>query len=208
MRGRPLILVVDDDVKITNLVKLYLERTGYRAVCAHDGEGVSGLDICRQIRRQSDLPIIMLTARSTEQDKVLGLELGADDYVTKPFSPRELTARVRTVLRRAKLDEKPSEPEEIAVGSLVLRPASYEVLLEGERVNLTRTEFRLLCVLARSPGRAFSRAQLLDLAFDPGFEGCERNVDVHIMNLRRKLRFTADHPIHAVHGVGYRFEGA
>lgn len=222
------ILVVDDDKKIVDLVSLYLKRDGYGVLTAYDGQAaldvarrkhpdlivldlllpeLDGTDVCRLLRAESRVPIIMLTARSTDGDKLLGLDLGADDYITKPFNPRELVARVRAVLRRATPDEEPAA--DLQFGDLTISFVRHEVLLRGRSVNLTRTEFRLLEALAREPGRAFSRAELLDRAFGYDYEGVERTVDVHIMNLRRKIEPEVGRPhyIATVPGVGYRFEG-
>jgi DNA-binding response OmpR family regulator len=222
------ILVVDDDHKIVDLVRLYLERDGYRVFVAYDGlkalelarqkkpdlivldlllPEVDGLDVCRILRTEGEVPIIMLTAKTTESDKLIGLELGADDYVTKPFSPRELVARVRTVLRRVG-KQAPQGPSELRFDNLVIDRRSHEVQVRGEAVNLTPTEFKLLEVLARDPGRAFSRLELLDLAFGYDFEGFERTVDVHVKNLRKKIEPDPKHPVYikTVYGVGYRFD--
>jgi DNA-binding response OmpR family regulator len=221
------ILVVDDDVKTVNLVRLYLERDGYQVLTAYDGiealrlarEGrpdlivldlmlpdIDGLEVCRTVRRESDVPIIMLTARTTDQDKLAGLDLGADDYVTKPFSPKELVARIRAVLRRF-----PGErgPQEIKRGELSMNFATYEAWFAGRPLNLTSVEFRLLGVLAREPGRVFSRANLIEEALGYGFEGFDRTIDVHILNIRRKLEPDPGHPryIKTVYGVGYKFVG-
>ncbi|OGO05524.1 MAG: DNA-binding response regulator [Chloroflexi bacterium RBG_13_54_9] len=222
------VLVVDDDRKIVDLVKLYLERDGYKVLCAYDGREalgrarddrpdlivldlllpeLNGLDVCRILRAESDVPIIMLTAKTMERDKLMGLELGADDYVTKPFSPRELAARVRAVLRRAQLE--PKGPAEITAGDLTIRFPSHEVILAGDVVQLTPSEFKLLVALVREPGRAFTRLELIDEAFGYDFEGFERTIDVHIMNLRKKLESESSplRYIKTVYGVGYRFEG-
>lgn len=222
------ILVVDDDKKIVDLVSLYLKRDGYAVLAAYDGQEalvlarrkqpdlivldlllpeIDGTDVCRLLRAESQVPIIMLTARSTDTDKLLGLDLGADDYMTKPFNPRELVARIRAVLRRAAPEEAP--PEDLHYGDLAISFVSHEVFLRGVSVNLTPTEFRLLEALVREPGRAFSRAELLDRAFGFDYEGVERTVDVHIMNLRRKIEPDPAHPrfIATVPGLGYRFEG-
>jgi DNA-binding response OmpR family regulator len=222
------ILVVDDDKKIVDLVSLYLKRDGYSVLAAYDGQEaldmarrkqpdlvvldlllpeLDGTDVCRLLRTESQVPIIMLTARSTDDDKLLGLNLGADDYVTKPFNPRELVARVRAVLRRAHPEEAPAE--DARFGDLTISFVRHEVLLLGQTVNLTPTEFRLLEALVREPGRAFSRADLLDRAFGYDYDGVERTVDVHIMNLRRKIEPEPARPrfIGTVAGVGYRFEG-
>ena len=200
------ILVVDDDKKIVDLVSLYLKRDGYNVLTAYDGQEaldtarrkqpdliildlllpeLDGTDICRLLRAESRVPIIMLTARSTDDDKLLGLDIGADDYMTKPFNPRELVARVRTVLRRAAPEQEPAE--DVRFGDLTVSFVRHEVFLQSRPVSLTPTEFRLLETLVKNPGRAFSRADLLDRAFGYDYDGVERTVDVHIMNLRRKI---------------------
>jgi DNA-binding response OmpR family regulator len=168
---------------------------------------LDGTDVCRLLRAESQVPIIMLTARSTTQDKLRGLDIGADDYVTKPFNPQELVARVRAVLRRVAPNEDTGE--DIRHGDLSISFVRHEVLLEGQPVNLTPTEFRLLETLVREPGRAFSRSELLDRVFGYDYEGVERTVDVHVMNLRRKIEPEPAHPryVGTVPGVGYRFEG-
>jgi len=219
------VLVVDDDTKTVELVKLYLNRDGYRVLTAYDGAealrlareanpdlivldlmlpGIDGLEICRTLRNESDVPIIMLTAKTTDEDKLTGLGLGADDYVTKPFSPRELAARVRTVLRRL-----PGErgPDEIKYGQLTVNFFRHEVSLAGRLLNLTEAEFRLLGVLIREPGRVFSRAQLIEKALGYDYEGFDRTIDVHILNLRRKLEPDPSYPryIKTVYGAGYKF---
>ncbi len=222
------ILVVDDDRKIVDLVKVYLERDGYKVVSAYDGKEalerarenrpdliildlllpkLDGMHVCRVLREESDVPIIMLTAKTMERDKLLGLELGADDYVTKPFSPRELVARVRAVLRRAQLE--PKGPAEIAAGDVTIKLPSHEVLVAGNAVGLTPSEFKLLVALVREPGRVLSRLELMDEAFGYDFEGFERTIDVHIMNLRKKLEPESNRSryIRTVYGVGYKFEG-
>ncbi|MCR4406988.1 MAG: response regulator transcription factor [Anaerolineae bacterium] len=221
------ILIVDDNPKIVDLVRLYLEKDGYRVLVAYDGltalelarqkqpdlivldlllPGMDGLDVCRVLRAESEVPIIMLTAKTTEEDKLVGLELGADDYVTKPFSPRELVARIRAVLRRAGKEAAPG-PAEISFADLVIDRRSHEVRMKGELVPLTPTEFRLLEVLAEEPGRAFTRLELLDRVFGYDFEGFERTVDVHIKNLRKKIEPDPKQPIYikTVYGVGYKF---
>ncbi len=220
------VLVVDDDRKIVDLVRAYLERDGYRVLAAYDGvqalemarqkrpdlivldlllPGVDGLDVCRILRSESQVPIIMLTAKSTEDDRLLGLDLGADDYVVKPFSPRELMARIRAVLRRSK-EPAPAESGEIRIGELVIDRRGHEVWRSGQLVPLTPTEFQLLLTLAEEPGRVFSRLELLDRVFGYDFEGFERNVDVHIKNLRKKIEPDPRQPtyIQTVYGVGYK----
>lgn len=222
------ILVVDDDRKIVDLVSLYLKRDGYSVLTAYDGQAaldvarrkqpdlvvldlllpeLDGTDVCRLLRAESRVPIIMLTARSTDGDKLQGLDLGADDYMTKPFNPRELVARVRAVLRRALPDEEPSP--DLRFGALTISFVRHEVSVRGRVAPLTPTEFRLLETLARDAGRAFTRAELLDRAFGYDYDGVERTVDVHIMNLRRKIEPEVGAPryVVTVPGVGYRFEG-
>ena len=219
------ILVVDDDVKIVELVKLYLNRDGYRVLTAYDGiealrlareahpnlivldimlPGMDGLEICRILRDESDVPIIMLTARVTDQDKLIGLELGADDYVIKPFSPRELAARVRAVLRRL-----PGErgPENIKRGALAMDFNKQEAIMAGKSLILTSVEFKMLGVLAREAGKVFSRAKLIEEALGYDFEGFDRTIDVHIFNLRRKMGSEPGSPgyIKTVYGAGYKF---
>ena len=220
------ILIVDDDRKLVDLIRLYLEKDGYRALVAYDGRQAlelartkapdlivldlmlpefSGLDVCRALRSESKVPIIMLTARTSEEDKLVGLDLGADDYVTKPFSPRELMARIRAVLRRASQggDEGPSQ---VAVGGLVVDLLRHQVEVQGNPVYLTPTEFKLLETLIREAGRVFSRLQLLERVFGPGYEGLERSIDEHIMNLRKKIEPDAASPrfVQTVYGVGYK----
>lgn len=222
------ILVVDDDKKIVQLVSLYLRKEGYRVLPAFDGQEaleiarsqqpdlivldlflpeLDGADVCRLLRADSRVPIIMLTARATDEDKLLGLNLGADDYLTKPFNPRELVARVRAVLRRTLPDDDTNG--ELHFGDLAISLVRREVAAHGQPVSLTPTEFRLLETLVREPGRAFSRSELLDRAFGFDYDGIERTVDVHIMNLRRKIEPQPGTPryIMTVSGFGYRFEG-
>ncbi|MBI4319898.1 MAG: response regulator transcription factor [Chloroflexi bacterium] len=222
------ILVVDDDPRAADLARICLEREGYEVLTAYDGHtglelartaapdlavldlmlpGISGLDICRLLREESQMPIIMLTARSTEDDKSLGLGLGADDYVAKPLSPRELVARVGAVLRR--LEERVDETDEdISRGPLTLSFRRREVLVSGRKVTLTASEFRLLAVLAREPGRAFTRHELLERVLGADFEGSERDVDLHLENACRKLGFGSTGPIKSIYGLGYVFEEA
>jgi DNA-binding response OmpR family regulator len=224
------ILVVDDDVKTVELVKLYLNRDGYKVLTAYDGiealnlarqshpdlivldlmlPGCDGLEICRTLKNESDVPIIMLTARTTEDDKLAGLNLGADDYVTKPFSPRELAARVRVILRRLPEETLQRGPAEIKRGEFTLNFLNREASVAGRALQLTPIEFKLLGVLAREPGRVFSREQLIEMVFGFDFEGFDRTVDVHILNLRRKLEPDPNHPryIKTVYGAGYKFAG-
>ena len=218
------VLVVDDDVKTVELVKLYLNRDGYKVLTAYEGvealrlareghpdlivldlmlPGIDGWDVCRTLRDESDVPIIMLTARTTDQDKLTGLGLGADDYVTKPFSPRELAARVRAVLRRLPGERGPAE---IKRGELTVNFFKHEVSLAGRALNLTTVEFKILGVLVKEPGRVFSRAQLIEKALGYDYEGFDRTIDVHILNLRRKLEPDPSHPkyLKTVYGAGYK----
>ena len=225
------ILVVDDDRQIVRLVRAYLEQAGYQVETAYDGEmawhairrerpdlivldlmlpGRDGWEITRLLRADpllADIPIIMLTARVEDTDKVVGLELGADDYVTKPFNPRELVARVRAVLRRVQGTASP--PHVLRVGELTLDLDRHEVSLRGQPVALTPTEFQLLRVFMEEPGRVFTRGELIERALGYTYEGMERTVDTHIKNLRRKLGDDPRHPhyIQTVYGVGYRLQG-
>jgi two-component system alkaline phosphatase synthesis response regulator PhoP len=217
------ILIVEDDVKTSASIDMYLRHEGYRTEVAHSGTdgltlarrerpdlvildlmlpGLNGLDVCRQLRSEWPVPVIMLTARSTEQDKLAGLDLGADDYVTKPFSPRELVARVRAVLRRTD-----ASPEPAKAGDIVIDPNSREVTVRGEKVPCTAAEFRLLDALVRSPGRVLTREELMQRAFGDSYEGLDRTIDVHIKNLRRKIEEDRANPsrIVTVFGVGYKF---
>ena len=221
------ILVIDDDVKTVELIRLYLEREKYRVLAAFDGEQalalarqkepgliildwmlpkIDGLDVCRILRAESNVPIIMLTAKATEEDTLQGLDLGADDYVTKPFSPRELVARVRVVLRRT-CQQEDQPPEELRIGSLLIDFRSHEVWRNGEHIDLTPKEFKLLETLAREAGRAFSRLELVRRVFGLDYEGFERTVDVHMMNLRKKIELHPNEPVYlqTVYGVGYKF---
>jgi two-component system, OmpR family, alkaline phosphatase synthesis response regulator PhoP len=217
------ILIVDDEPQIVEICKDYLKAAGYETITSSNGvQGVSlarrekpdlivldlmmpemdGLEVTRTIRRESDVPIIMLTARVEETDKLIGLELGADDYITKPFSPRELVARIRVVLRRV---TSAPENDVIRVGEVELDRAHYEIHLADKTIPLTATEFEILATLMSQPGRIFSRAQLLTATHGVSFESLERAIDSHIRNLRRKLE--PDDLIVTVHGVGYKYEG-
>ncbi len=220
------ILVVDDEAKIVKLVRAYLEQAGYSVVVAEDGQtaliqsrrekpdlvildlglpGIDGLDVARTLRREGDTPIIMLTARVDDTDRIIGLELGADDYVAKPFNPRELVARVRAVLRRT---TGAAAPVEILRGrDLVLDASAHLVTLAGQPLDLTPTEFDLLQVFMQNPGRAFTRLELLDRVQGDAYEGYERTIDAHVKNLRAKLGDDPRHPryVQTVYGVGYKF---
>jgi DNA-binding response OmpR family regulator len=221
------VLVVDDDPGIVKVVRAYLDQEGFRVLVAYDGKKamhiarhdkpdlvvldlmlpeMDGWDVCRALRKESDVPIIMLTARVEETDKLIGLELGADDYVTKPFSPRELVARVRTVLRR--VHGAPPKPEVISRGEITVDLSRHAVTVRGEPVDLTPTEFDLLAVLMQDAGRSFNRSQLLEQVQGYAYEGYERTIDVHIKNLRQKIEADPRKPQHikTVYGVGYKFE--
>jgi two-component system, OmpR family, alkaline phosphatase synthesis response regulator PhoP len=220
------ILVVDDEPKIVQLARDYLEHAGFAVITASDGPTalhtarsskpdlivldlglpqLDGLDVTRSLRKDSDVPIIMLTARSEESDKLIGLELGADDYLTKPFSPKELVARVRTVLRRT---DRASSPDEIIrVADLMLDVPRLRLTVGDQPIELTTTEFQLLTTLARQPGRIFTRGQLLDAVHGIAFESYERAIDAHIKNIRRKIEPNPREPryILTVYGMGYKF---
>lgn len=216
------VLVVDDEHNIIELARLYLEQEGYTVEEARDGAEaldkirtvrpavvvldlmlpeIDGWEVCRRARAQSEVPIIMLTARSDDVDKIVGLELGADDYLTKPFNPRELVARVKAILRRYERSIQPSRT--VHVGQLTIDPASREVTLAGQRVSLRAKEFDLLHTLARHRGQVLSREQLLDLVWGYDFYGETRTVDVHIAHLRKKLS-GGEMEIETVRGVGYK----
>ena len=219
------ILVVDDEPKIVQLARDYLEHAGFAVSAAYDGAAaiasaradrpdlvvldlglpeVDGLDVARTLRAESQVPIVMLTGRSEESDKLVGLELGADDYITKPFSPKELVARVRAVLRRAARPR--DDADVIRVSDLVLDVPRLRTTVGGRVVELTPTEFQLLATMAREPGRVFTRSQLLDAVHGVAFESYERAIDAHIKNVRRKVEHEPSTPkyVLTVYGVGYR----
>ena len=221
-----LILVVDDEPKIVKLARDYLERSNFQVISADDGvtalamarherpdlivldlnlPGMDGQDVCRALRRESAVPIIMLTARVEETDRLIGLELGADDYIVKPFSPRELVARVRAVLRRVRGDVQQSGL--IRAGDLEIDERGRRVVKQGDPIHLTRIEFNLLHTLASHPGQPFSRAQLLDRLHGVTYDGYDRSIDAHVKNLRLKLEDDPAHPryVLTVYGVGYKF---
>jgi two-component system, OmpR family, alkaline phosphatase synthesis response regulator PhoP len=228
------ILLVDDEPQLTQLVRSYLEREGFRVVVAFDGRAaldiarrespelvvldlmlpeIDGLEVCRQLRQFSDAYVLMLTARSEEVDRIVGLSVGADDYITKPFSPRELVARVRAMLRRPRhlVGSTPPEPSTpLQFDDLMIDLAAYEAARGGEVIPLTPLEFRLLATLAAHPGLVFTREQILDHVWGGDFYGDDHVVDVHISNLRRKIEPDAETPrfIETVRGVGYRFKRA
>jgi DNA-binding response OmpR family regulator len=220
------ILIVDDEPQITKVLRGYLEQSGYRVVIANDGAmalaqykhekpdlvlldlslpQMDGIEVARRLRTTSNVPIIMVTARVEETDRLVGLELGADDYITKPFSPREVVARVRAVLRRS--GAEPSSPEIIRVADITIDLTKHSVLRGDESLDLTPTEFNLLTTMAREPGRAFTRLQLLEAAQGDAYEGYERTVDAHIRNLRAKIERDTKKPeyVVTVFGVGYKF---
>jgi two-component system, OmpR family, alkaline phosphatase synthesis response regulator PhoP len=221
-----LILVVDDEPKIVRIARDYLERSAFRVLPANDGPtalavarqekpdlivldlnlpGMDGLDVCRSLRRESNVPIIMLTARVEETDRLIGLEVGADDYIVKPFSPRELVARVRAVLRRTQGEMSLSGP--IRVGALEIDLGGHRVLRHNEILKLTPIEFSLLAILVQHPGQTFSRGQLLQRLHGTDDGGFERSIDAHIKNLRRKLEYDPANPTYilTVFGIGYQF---
>ena len=221
-----LILVVDDEKQIVKLARDYLERASFRVLTTGDGvtalatarqerpdlivldltlPEMDGLDVCRALRRESDVPIIMLTARVEETDRLIGLELGADDYITKPFSPRELVARVRTVLRR--VQGAVQQPGILRAADLEIHLDGHRVSRDGQPVKLSRIEFNLLVILAQHPGLTYTRAQLLERIHGYAFEGYDRSIDAHVKNLRRKLEPDPSEPryIITVYGVGYKF---
>jgi len=224
------VLIIEDETELANVLKAYLIRSGYDVLLADRGDlgldlwaehqpdmvlldlnlpGMDGIDISRKIRQTDDTPIIMVTARVEEVDRLVGLELGADDYITKPFSPREVVARVKAVLRRAGKSPDKS-PEEIELSDIKINSENYSVIQAGEEIELTPTEFSLLLTMAQQPGRVFSRLQLLEDVQGIAYEGYERSIDAHIKNLRAKLGDDSRDPryIETVFGVGYRFKKA
>jgi two-component system alkaline phosphatase synthesis response regulator PhoP len=225
------ILIIEDETELANVLKAYLERAGYDVIQADRGDsglslwegqhpdlvlldlnlpGMDGIDIARKIRQIDETPIIMVTARVEELDSLLGLELGADDYITKPFSPREVVARVKAVLRRAEKSPSENTSEIIEVFDLQIDKEGFQVNGSGKSIDLTPTEFSLLVTMAENPGRVFSRLQLLESAQGVAYEGYERSIDAHIKNLRAKLGDDSKEPkyIETVFGVGYRFKKA
>jgi len=222
------ILVVEDEKSIRDAVTAYLEKEGYWVTPAADGLAaldsfdkhkydlvvldlmlpkMSGEQVCAEIRDTSDVPIIMLTAKGEEEDRIAGLEIGADDYLVKPFSPRELVARVRALLRRANVGDEPQR-DRLEYGELEIDIASHKAFIGGEELDLTASEFKLLTTLARYPGRVYSRMELVEKVLGYDFEGYERTIDSHVKNLRAKMHDDPKEPtfIYTVHGVGYRFE--
>jgi DNA-binding response OmpR family regulator len=223
------LLIIEDDPKLAELVRLYLERDGYLVTITHDGRSgldlarrlqphlilldlmlphLTGTDLCKLLRAESNVPIIMLTAKSTEDDKLSGLDLGADDYITKPFSPREVVARVRAVLRRA-ATTNPNLQTAFTIGELYIDLNAHQASRGGLPLRLTPKEFNLLALMAAQPGKAFTRLELLEEVFGLDYEGMERTVDVHMMNLRKKIEVDPTQPryLETVYGVGYKIKG-
>jgi DNA-binding response OmpR family regulator len=223
------VLVVDDEKKIVDIVKAYLEKDNFQVFEAFAGDkalelvktvhpdliildlmlpGLSGWDVCRELRKTKDIPIIMLTARDEVADKIIGLELGADDYITKPFNPNELISRVRAVLRRTGAGSNAKNKNLIKINGLVIDVEKRLVFSGNKKIDLTATEFDLLKTMAGLPGKVFSRMQLLDSIQGETYEGYERTIDSHIKNLRKKIEANPDHPVSitTVHGVGYKME--
>jgi two-component system alkaline phosphatase synthesis response regulator PhoP len=222
------VLIVDDDVKLVTLLQTYFEKEGCITYSANDGldalqavrekkpdimvldlmlPGLDGLDVCRRIRKDNDIPIIMLTARDEESDRLVGLEIGADDYVIKPFSPKEVVARAKAILRRANKDVVRSEP--IKAGMLIIDLGRHQVTSNGQIVDVTPTEFKIMELLAGNAGKVYSRLQIVEQIQGYSFEGYERTIDAHIKNLRRKIEINSKDPqyIQTVYGIGYKFAG-
>lgn len=223
------VLIVDDDVKLVELLAVYFQKDGFIVYTAYDGldalqaarkkqpdilvldlmlPGMDGWDICRTLRKDSEMPILMLTARDEESDRLVGLEIGADDYVTKPFSPKEVVARVKAILRRTR--GTTGKAVQLRMGEIVVDLEQYQVTKGGEPVELTPTEFKIVELLAGNPGRVFSRLQIVEQTQGYSFEGYERTIDSHIKNLRRKLEDNPREPVYilTVYGVGYRTAGS
>ena len=222
------ILIVDDDDNICQLLNLYLIKEGYRTHICNNGKaavkqlaeedfnvvlldimmpGIDGFELCVRMRQMMDIPVIFLSAKDEEADQVVGFTLGADDYVTKPFKPRELVARARALLRRVHADSEPQR-EVLEFGELTIDVSGHKVLVSGEEIDLTASEFKLLTTLSRYPGRVYSRMELVEKVLGYDFEGYERTIDSHVKNLRAKIGDNPRSPkwLHTVHGVGYRFE--
>jgi DNA-binding response OmpR family regulator len=224
------VLIVEDDKKISKIVKVYLEGAGYRTITAEKGgdaidaasreplalvildlmlPDMTGEAVCQELRELGNFPIIMLTAKSAEDERVAGFALGADDYVVKPFSPRELVARVKAVMKRAGMKDESARSSSFNGGKLRLNSRNFDVVKDGRRVVLTSTEFKILSVLSGSPGRVFTRGELVETALGYHFEGYERSIDAHIKNLRQKIEDDPKTPLFilTVYGVGYKFAG-
>ena len=225
------VLIVEDDPHALELVRLYLDQDGHQVLEAKDGieglrqareaapdlivldlmlPGIDGTEVCRQVRQESNVPIIMVTARVDEEDRLAGLELGADDYITKPFSPRELAMRVRAVLRRTAREQSERSQDDLKQGPFTVNISHGTVQRGSKAVRLTPTEFRLLVLLMQEPGRIFSREVIIDRVFGYDFDGFDRTVDAHVSSLRRKLDSVSGEPrfIHTVYGLGYKFGDA
>ncbi len=223
------ILIIEDEEKILDMIKKYLEQEMFKVYTAENGDKgmelwksetpdliildlmlpeINGLDLCREIRGSSTVPIIMLTAKSQETDKIIGLEVGADDYITKPFSLAELTARIRANLRRNEYSKNKEKEEIIIKGDLYVNLSNVEVKVKEIPVTLTPTEFKILALLIQNPGRVYSRLQLLDAALGEVYSGYERSIDTHVSNLRHKIESDAANPgyIKTVYGIGYKFD--
>ena len=222
------VLIVEDDRTTSELIDMYLKRDGYKVIAAYDGieglrmardanpnlivldlslPGMDGKEVCQTIRGESDIPIIMVTARVEEEDRLMGLNLGADDYVTKPFSPRELTARIRAVLRRAKRNNgEGTDTGELTWNGICVDQQKHSVNVGGKEIDLTPTEFNILVLFMRRPGRVFTRGQVIDQVFGYDFEGFDRSVDAHMSNLRKKVEegVTSGTYIKTIYGVGYK----
>lgn len=226
------VLVVDDEHNLREMISSYLQNEGYETVEAANGDSavqtvkndqidlvlldimmpeMDGYEALKEIRSiQKKLPVIMLTAKTDEIDKIVGLEMGADDYITKPFSLRELSARIKAVLRRATNEDSDVDEDEILEhGEIMINLSTYEVFVSGKRINLTPTEFKILAMLAQKPGRVYSRLQLMNAAFGETYANYERSIDTHVSNLRRKVENDPHNPtyIHTMYGIGYRFGG-
>jgi two-component system alkaline phosphatase synthesis response regulator PhoP len=221
------ILVVDDEPQILKVLKAFIENAGYQVVISMDGRsafstfqmekpdfvildlnlpGMDGLEVCRAIRKESNVPLLMLTARSEEADKLIGLEMGADDYIVKPFSPREIVARIRTIMRRTTPEE--TKPEVIQVGDVVMNLEKHTIKVADRLIDLTPTEFEIVLTLARQPQRVFTRMQIMEGAQGVAFEGYDRTIDAHIKNIRIKMEPNPKKPIYiqTVFGMGYKME--
>jgi len=226
-RDSTTVLLVEDDRTTAHLIDLYLRREGYSVSVRHDGSsavqlalrelpdlvildvmlpGLDGLDLCRRVREAANVPVIFVTARTTEADRLRGFDLGADDYVTKPFSPGELMARVKAVLRRYHAVENPPGAVEVSIGRITINTRTRRVSVSGQEVRITPVQYRLLCALAHEPGRVFSRDLLVELVLGPHYEGLDRTIDAHVKNLRRIVEPSPANPVYieTVHGVGYR----
>lgn len=222
------VVVVDDDEKIVRLIKAYFEKEGFAVFTAHDGLAalaavkqhapdivvldlmlpeLDGWEVCRRLRQESEVPIIMLTARDEENDRLVGLEIGADDYVAKPFSPREVVARAKAILRR--VGRAISKADSLRFGLLEIDSICHQVTFNGNAIELTPTEFKILELLAKKPGQVFSRLQIVDAVQGYAFEGFERTIDAHVKNLRRKIGDNSREPLYiqTVYGIGYKFGG-